>query len=154
MSAFDALAACAGSWRGTNLLYYPPNEPPAASPSEMTVTPLLGGRFVRLAYTWAFGDQAHEGEMLVGHVPKESQASMHWIDTFHYGRKVLALTGATEDGAPLSVRGSYPAPPGPDWGWRITVETAEAGKALRIVMYNIEPDGPDDIAVEMAYTPA
>jgi hypothetical protein len=53
----------------------------------------------------------------------------------------------------LSVRGSYAAPPGPDWGWRI--EITPDGRTLRIVMFNIWPDGSrEDLAAEASYTRA
>jgi hypothetical protein len=48
------------------------------------------------------------------------------------------------------VRGSYAAAPGPDWGWRTVIETAE-DDSLRMVMYNLTPDGQEYLAVEAVY---
>jgi hypothetical protein len=154
MSAFDDLIACAGSWRGTNVLQDPYTNTPAESASAMTVTPLLENRFVRLAYTWAWGDAPYEGEMLLGYLAKDGAASMYWIDSLHMDRKVMTLTGTAAGDVPLSLLGSYAAPDGENWGWRIEVAAAEPGRALRIVMHNIWPTGQEDLAVEMTYTPA
>ena len=74
-----------------------------------------------------------------------------WIDTWHMGDKVLSCQGAVARDGAISVRVSYAAPPGPDWGWRTDI-TANAGQSLRIVMYNITPDGKEDLAVEAEYT--
>ncbi len=50
MSVLDGLAACAGAWRGTSILHDPIAGKPEESPSDLTVTPVLGGTFIRLDY--------------------------------------------------------------------------------------------------------
>jgi hypothetical protein len=53
------------------------------------------------------------------------------------------------------VRGSYAAPPGPDWGWRTDV-TPNAER-LRVVMHNVWPEaqgGKEELAVEAVSTRA
>ncbi len=59
------------------------------------------------------------------------------------------------DGA-ARVKGSYAAPPGPDWGWRITIKppinAPGSGESFRMTMHNITPDGEEMLAVEAAYT--
>ena len=91
--------------------------------------------------------------MLVGCQDDGKVISAHWIDTFHMGRKVMACMGGLREDGTLDVRGSYTAPPGKDWGWRITV-TANPGRELRIVMHNIDPQGKEELAVEAAHSPA
>lgn len=152
MSALEPLIACAGTWRGTNTLQDPNTNLPDDSPSTATVTPLLGGRFVRIDYTWSYQDTPHDGSMLIGNYVKGRTITVHWVDSMHMGQKVMACEGpAPEDGPTLSVRGSYTAPPGPDWGWRIDI-TPEADK-LRITMFNIWPEGaPEDLAVQAVYS--
>jgi hypothetical protein len=64
----------------------------------------------------------------------------------------MACSGRKTGGPTLSVRGSYAAPPGPDWGWRIDV--IAGGEKLRIVMFNVWPQehgGKEDLAVEAVY---
>ena len=153
MSVFDKLSACAGSWRGTSRLQDPQNNLADDSPSSMVVTPVLGGRFVRLDYTWAYHGKPQEGSLLVGRDAKTGELSAHWIDSWHMGDKVMACRGAATDGGALSVRGSYAAPPGPDWGWRTTI-SPDDGRTLRITMYNVTPDEQEDLAVDATYTRA
>ena len=149
MNPVDALAAVAGNWRGTNTLQDPNTGKPEESPSTVTVTPVLGGRFVRLDYTWGYQGKPQEGSLLVGFDPKSGEVSGHWIDTWHMGREVLACAGTAADGT-IAVRGSYAAPPGPDWGWRI--EITPGADALRITHTNIDADGTEDLAVEGVYS--
>lgn len=63
----------------------------------------------------------------------------------------MALTGMLAGSGEVAVEGSYPAPPGPDWGWRITLEQPSAD-ALLMRMYNITPDGTAALAVEASYS--
>ena len=73
-----------------------------------------------------------------------------WVDSWHMSDKVMTCEGASPDAVSLEVRGSYAAPPGPDWGWRTVIETAE-DDLLRMVMYNISPEGTEYLAVEADY---
>jgi hypothetical protein len=151
MSVLHALAACAGAWQGRNTLHDPSSGKPDESPSDLMVTPMLGRRFVRLDYTWAHQGEPQEGSLLLGFDPKAGEVSGHWIDTWHMGRKVLACSGSIPVGGTISVQGSYAAPPGPDWGWRIEI-TAENGETIRIAHFNVEPDGNEEPAVEAVYS--
>ena len=54
-----------------------------------------------------------------------------------------------EDGA-FDVRGHYQAPTGPDWGWLIVLQL-EDKETLNLIMYNIWPDGKENLAVKAAY---
>ncbi len=153
MSVLHGLLSCAGAWRGRNTLHDPNSARPDESPSELTVTPVLGGKFVRLDYTWAQQGEPQEGSLLLGFDPKAGQVSGHWIDTWHMGRKVMACLGPTPIGGTISVKGSYAAPPGPDWGWRIEI-TPEDGKTIRIAHFNVDPDDKEEPAVEAVYSRA
>jgi uncharacterized protein DUF1579 len=147
MSILDGLAACAGSWRGTNKLQDPHSNLDEDSPATATVTSVLGGRFVRLDYTWDYKGAPQEGSILIGYEAKTDTATAHWIDTWHMGSQVMALAGP--GGPTLAVKGTYAAPPGPDWGWRIEITPSE--ESLRMVMFNIWPEGKEDLAVEAVY---
>lgn len=152
MAVLDTLIACAGTWQGTSTLQDPTSGMAEESPSTATVTPVLDGRFVRVDYTWSYADKPQEGSLLIGYQPKAETATGHWIDSFHNSDKVMACAGTVPEDGPLSVRGSYPAPPGPDWGWRIDV--LPEGDMLRIVHYNIWPEGKEELAVDSRYTRA
>ena len=62
-----------------------------------------------------------------------------------------ACQGTPEMDGSISVRGTYAAPPGPDWGWRIVLGPHD-GAALHLQMYNISPDGTEEVAVHAEYT--
>jgi hypothetical protein len=145
----EALTAVAGQWSGTNTLQDPNTGKPEDSPSTVTVTPILNGRLVRLDYTWGYQGKPQEGSLLVGFDPKSGEVSGHWVDTWHMGRAVLACKGTTAEG-PIAIRGSYAAPPDPDWGWRI--EIAPGTDDLRITHTNIDAEGTEDLAVEGVYS--
>ena len=57
------------------------------------------------------------------------------------------------DATSLNLLGTYAAPPGPDWGWRIVIRQSEAGSFI-LQMFNLAPDnqgrvdGKGDLAVE------
>ena len=152
MNALEGLTTCAGTWRGTNTLQDPNTGRPEESPSMLTVTPVLGGRFVRLDYTWGYQGRPQEGSLLVGFDPKTGEVSGHWIDTWHMGRIALVCLGSSPAEGKISVRGSYAAPPGPDWGWRI--ETTTSDDTVRITHTNIDADGKEDLAAEGVYSRA
>ena len=64
--------------------------------------------------------------------------------------KGMVGTGKASTDA-LFLPGSYPAPPGPDWGWNTVIVPTE--NELKIAMYNVPPGGQDELAVEASYSP-
>jgi hypothetical protein len=147
MTAFERLLACAGQWRGPNRVQTAPQEPVQNSESTASITPLLQNRFVRIDYNWSWHEASQEGSFLIGHDPKSSAVTAHWIDTFHNGHKVMACKGVIRPDGLMDVLGSYAVPPGPDWGWRITI-APDLPNRLEITMYNIHPNGDEDFAVQ------
>ena len=148
---FDRLAACAGEWHGSNMLQDPGlGRQPVISESTLSLVALLDGRFVRLDYTWGYHGKPQAGSMLVGCQKKTGVMTVHWIDSWHNGDLVMACEGVVDERA-VSVRGSYAAPPGPDWGWRIAIAPDPRG-SLSVVMHNISPDGQEELAVEARYS--
>jgi len=141
----------AGQWHGTSMLQDPSNNLKDESTTTATITSILGGRFVRFDYTWAYNDKPQEGSFLIGLVRATSVLTVHWIDSFHMSDVVMACTGTIDEAGTIDVRGSYAAPPEPDWGWR-TVFTL-ASDSIRMVMFNIWPDGKEEMAVEAVYRP-
>ena len=138
MSALEKLAECAGGWTGTNRLSDPSMNVSDDSPSTAELTPLLDGKFIRLDYTWAYEGAAQEGSLLIGYESAPAIVTAHWVDTWHMGEAVMSCKGTAEDDGSVVVLGSYAAPPGPDWGWRIVLQPVD-GTTLRLVMYNISP---------------
>lgn len=144
------LDACTGRWRGINRLYVDPKGPPDESQSELVVARVLHGTFVHIDQTWAFEGKPQEGSILVGVDTDAKQISVHWIDTFHMGRKVMACRGSAELEGAIDVLGAYAAPPGPDWGWRIRIISPTSDR-LEIRMFNISPKGDEALAVLATY---
>jgi hypothetical protein len=67
------------------------------------------------------------------------------------GCKVMACAGVVPDAGVIDVRGTYAAPPGPDWGWRIQIEAELQAGLLVLLMYNVHPDGKEDLAVQATH---
>jgi hypothetical protein len=66
------------------------------------------------------------------------------------GDALMTCEGAPGSNGSIAVAGSYAAPPGPDWGWRIEIgPEREGGLSLR--MFNVTPEGREDLAVEAHY---
>lgn len=150
--SLDALLACAGRWSGSSTLQDPEYGIAEECRSEAVLTPVAGDRFVRVDYTWSYKGAPQDGSLLLGWDPGTELYTAHWIDSWHMGRAVMACQGAS-DGAAISVRGSYAAPPGPDWGWRIDVVPRD-GDTLRLTMFNITPQGDEAEAVDAVYSRA
>ncbi|MES2884397.1 MAG: DUF1579 family protein [Pseudomonadota bacterium] len=138
-----------GDWIGENQLWLDPKEPPQVSPSTLTVAPTAQGKFLTLAYTWAFEGKVQEGLLLVGDNNKDSIASAGWVDSFHQSGKVMQCIGSVE-GSGFAVSCHYPAPPGPDWGWRLSVNASAAGELI-FEMHNVPPGGDAELAVRAVY---
>ena len=153
MPGLDSLIACTGSWKGTNILHDPNTKRPEESPGSLRLTPILKSHFVRLDYTWSYQGTPQEGSLLIGFDPNTRTISGHWIDTWHMGRAAMIFLGPEPEDSTLKLAGSYTAPPGPDWGWRIEITAGPGVDALRITMTNIWPDGArEEPAVEAVYT--
>ncbi len=152
MNPLEFLTTATGRYSGKNTLYDPHTGKPDETDSTLRITPVLGGRFARVDYTWSYQGEPQEGSLLFGYDPQAGAASGYWIDTWHMGKKGLTCHGRPPSGGTIGVRGSYEAPPGPDWGWRIELTIAD--RTLKIVHTNIHPDGKEEPAVTADYTRA
>ncbi len=141
-----------GEWRGIKRLYLEGAEgPEMACGMRLTVAAAARGCFDEFAYTWSFEGKPCEGVLLLGYDDKAGLATAAWIDSWHQSARVMHLSGSLKNERQIAVLGSYAAPPGPDWGWRleIGVPRIENPDLLSIKMYNIWPDGKEDLAVVM-----
>lgn len=138
-----------GEWAGTKKLWLSAASPEQASDSRMSIAPVAGGKFLAVRYTWSYEGEAQEGFLLVGNENRAGVATSAWGDSWHMGGKLMSSTGAVDDNGEISLAGSYEAPPDPDWGWR-TVLTPQGG-ALRMEMYNVSPQGMEELAVRADY---
>jgi hypothetical protein len=150
MNGFSNLITLTGRWRGAYRLTVEPGAPARESQSTAVVAPVAGGRFARIDYTWGDRDKPEDGSILFGRDRERGVVTALWVDSWHMSDKVMTCEGPSTDAGSLEVRGSYAAPPGPDWGWRTVVETAEEDE-LRMLMYNLSPGGKEEPAVEASY---
>jgi len=149
MAVPSQLHTLTGRWQGNNRLWLAPNEPVRESAVTAVCQPVAQGKFFELHYTWAYDGQPQAGVLLLGQ--SQGQLSAAWVDSWHMQDSMLQCSGSAADGA-VSVQGSYAAPSGPDWGWRITLQP-DSAEQFRLIMHNITPDGDEMVAVEAIFTP-
>jgi len=137
-----------GAWTGNNLLRFTP--PDHNSPSDLSVAQVAKGKFLTFTYTWSYENTDHEGLLVLGYDKQQKVATAAWVDSWHMSSKIMSCQGTIDQQGVIDLRGSYEAPPGPDWGWRIVI-TAPSGKELQIVMYNCSPEGDEELAVQADY---
>lgn len=150
MNTFAGLVAAAGRWTGRKTLRDADYDLHEEAASELTVTPVALGRFVRLDYSWTFRGEPQEGLLLVGYEPKSGTLSGHWLDTWHTEYSVMPCAGTSGKGEGLVLLGSYAAPHGAEWGWRIEINPG--ADRLRLGMFNVSPEGREELAVAAIYT--
>lgn len=133
------LAQAAGNYTGPNLLWFMDPD----KPLESDGTAAVEGNDIR--YTWSYEGKPQTGVMTCAFT--DSGVTAELTDSWHTGGKPMAFTGDYVADA-IVVNGTYAAGEGPDWGWRIELRVPAAGELL-IEMFNIQPDGVEQIAVRM-----
>jgi len=156
MAGLGALARLAGEWTATYQLRGDPSFE-SDTPSSATVEPLVGGRFVRIDYTWDEIDHLkengpQEGSLLVAFEPEPAPgvATVAWIDGWHNDARIMVSAGVLLDNGGVDVRGSYPDKPEyAGWGWRTMLEPTADGWTM--TMFNVTPAGEETLAVKADY---
>ncbi len=150
MIAIDVFRALVGEWRATNRLWLSPKDPVRESESLAVVR--LAGRdqFAEIAYTWAFDGKPQEGRIILGQDAGSHAVKAVWFDSWHMRNDFMMCHGGVDPTGVVAVKGTYAAPPDPDWGWEILIEP-EPADAFRLSMYNIPPGGESELAVEAVY---
>jgi len=149
MAVPTILAELAGRWQGTNRLWLDPSESARESMATAVCQQVAQGKFFELHYTWADEGLPQEGVLLLGQ--SQEQLSAAWVDSWHMQDTMMQCTGTLPSDGIVSVVGHYAAPPGPDWGWRIALQSDPTDQ-FRLIMYNITPDGEEMLAVEATFT--
>lgn len=132
------LTRSSGRYAGPNLLWFMDPENPFESHSEVDV------ETDRVQYTWSHEGQPHSG--VVRYSFTEEGVEAEWTDTWH-APNLMRFRGPHLAGA-LIASGTYSAGEGPEWGWRIELR-APAPQELLIEMFNIHPNGEEQIAVRL-----
>ncbi len=151
MSIPKSMKSIVGNWQATQRLWLAPAEPVRESAVTATVTLAAQGRFLHIAYTWYEGGP-QDGVLLIGQAAESDQVKAGWVDSWHNGDNLMDCVGSLTAENAFSVRGSYPAPPGPDWGWRLVVKPEFGAEAWSLRMYNITPEGDEFLAVEAVFS--
>lgn len=150
MTLDDVKDALIGVWAGENILRLSWMTPPEyKSAGELTVAPAIKEKFLSITYQWSHEDTTHEGLILIGFDAKQQIANASWADSWHSSSAPILLKGTISDDRSIDLRGTYQVPNHPDWGWRIVLTPND--DALQMTMYNISPEGEEDLAVQSAY---
>ena len=149
MATLARLNALAGTWRATYELRGDPRFD-ADVPTAAVVSPILGGTFVQITYTWTESGTPQEGLLLVGLDPDPGTVTVAWLDTWHNGNRMMICAGTLLPDGGIDVFGTYPGRPGEaDWGWRTRLEPADEAWTMR--MFNVSPGGAEAPAVTAVY---
>ena len=130
------LERAAGRYAGTNWLWF---DKPSAEESATEIE--VEGNEVR--YTWTFRGEPQSGVMAFAF--EGDTAEMTWNDTWHAKETIVCPGTRTDDR--IEVVGTY----GPGWSWRTEVTLPTANELL-VEMFNISPEGEEQIAVRMRGT--
>ena len=139
----------AGNWQGTNQLWFEPDAPVRESAATAVFQLTAQGKFAALHYTWAYDGQPQNGLLLFG--ANGQQVDAAWVDSWHMQDAMMHCTGNIQPDDAISVLGSYAAPPGPDWGWRMTVRPLPNDQ-FTLTMHNISLEGEEMPAVEVVFS--
>jgi hypothetical protein len=148
MNLHELLSPFTGAWTGSNRLWMRPGEEAEESESTATVSFSGQGKFAELRYTWSTEGDPEDGLILLRELRGGVQTV--WGDSWHTPDGFYLWNGDIREGVVI-VRGSYPAPAGPDWGWRIEIDARQTG-LLRLEMFNITPEGEEMLAVQAVYS--
>jgi hypothetical protein len=144
--------AFCGSWEGEKHLFLGEGpEPDHRCPSTLQLDSVAEGRFLRASYTWSHGGKSHAGELLFGSGLENTSATGAWVDSWHQSSRLMFLEGEAGATEGIDLLGSYEAPSGPNWGWRIQLRQS-GPDALVLLMYNLSPEGTEQLAVRATYS--
>lgn len=144
------LGEFAGEWSGRNQLWMEPGTPVHECETAACVVLVALGACAAIRYAWEQGGQPHEGLLVVRNATTVGAEDMVWVDSFHTGGQFMRFRGEADETGRIAALGSYPAPEGPDWGWRIVLGS-DGPDELHLLMSNITPDGAVYPAVEARY---
>ena len=152
MSIPENLKKLTGRWKGIKRLYtaWIEENPVNESESVARINPAGNEKFLKIEYDWIFENENQEGLLLIGSERDSDAVKAFWIDSWHMRDKFMSCDGKIS-GDSILLQGFYEVPNHPDWGWRTDV-LFEDENSLKIVMFNVSPEGAEDLAVEAEYS--
>ena len=148
MTIPNTISSLTGTWSSINHLWLDPSKPARTSDATAEICHILNNQTIEISYTWDIEDQPQAGRLLIQQNQAAEPIHAVWFDSWHMAHQFMVMSGKQTDKG-IFLEGSYAAPPGPDWGWQITVETQERGWKLQ--MFNVTPDGQATLAVESIF---
>ena len=147
MGVDQKLTDLVGNWKGTNRLHVPWMAVPLLeSDSTATVSTKMNGQFLSIEYTWSYQGEPQEGMLVLGCDSDSTAVQAVWTDSWHSKDVLMLCNGEASNDGKISVFGHYSVPDHPDWGWR--TEITQVPDGFRYAMYNVTPEGEEQIAVE------
>ncbi len=146
-SPFSALL---GEWSGPSRLFLEGKTYDCVSTASVRM--IARDRFVSIDYAWQVEDEPAEGLIIFPASLGATPVVATWLDSWHMSEVIMVCEASIDPAGFVALRGSYAAPPGPDWGWRLELGTE--GGAFLLRMFNITPDGQEEIAVLAQYARA
>jgi hypothetical protein len=122
------------------------------SESNAVVRSKMNAQFLSFEYTWSFDGDPQEGLLIVGCDSKSDAVQAVWTDSWHSKDSLMLCNGTANADHGFSVIGYYSVKDNPDWGWRTEITPNSSG--FRYAMYNISPDGLEELAVETDFSRA
>ncbi|REJ76180.1 MAG: DUF1579 domain-containing protein [Acidobacteria bacterium] len=138
-----------GQWAGNYKLWFSPTEPHLESETTAGIKRGVNFTCAKIAYDWVYEEKKQEGLIICAFNPNRELVRAAFFDSFHMANDFMECEGSARDGE-INVMGSYTAPVGPSWYWRTILDAPDG--AFRMRMFNIHPDGTEDIAVEAVYS--
>ncbi len=151
MSIPEQFGKLVGKWRGRNNLYLSwVEESPFVSDSNALIAFSAQGKFLKIEYDWIYEGKTQDGLILLGNNKNSEIIKAFWIDSWHMSDKLMISEGLQDEVGAISLKGFYQVPDHPDWAWRTVIEAGN-DDSFKITMYNVSPEGVEDLAVEAVY---
>lgn len=149
-NSYRQLKQLPGEWSGKKRLWLMPGEPVRESAATARVELAAGERLISVHYTWSWEGAAQDGLFVLRMADDTEAVDAFWLDSWHMSDRFMLCRYQATDDATIAVLGTYAAPAGPDWSWRITITSARTDE-FRLIMDNITPEGAEMMAVEAIF---
>ncbi|TGL86499.1 DUF1579 domain-containing protein [Leptospira congkakensis] len=147
----NQLQSLVGRWTGNTKTWFEKDVLADESPAEVTITSVLGGRFISLDYQSSLEGKPFVGKMVIGFDIPYQRYTSSWIDSFHMGTQIMLSSGESKANG-FFMNGSYGNPEYGEklWGWRTEIQFINDTE-FSLTAFNISPEGEEAKATETFY---